>query len=601
MAGIGELIATLGVDNAPWKKGLKGANTSLGGFASKAKKQLGAVAIAMGAAFGAKATISAAREQAAAGNKLRAVLAATGNAAGMSAEEMENYAAELQQVTNYGDEATISSMAVLSTFTQIKGDVFKDAIKSAQDMSAALGTPMQGAIIQIGKALNDPIRGMSALAETGIMFTDSQRAQITNLQKSGDMMGAQSVILAELQGEFGGVAESMANPMSQAMNAIGDVAEAVGFLLLPMINVVAEAIIDLGEGATQYTDDFKAVGESLGNALESAMPTIKEMFNVLVDGVKTLKIMHDWIGAPFSSGPAEAIDEQTKAFQSATQAAGLHASAIKVSTDELKKMETASTSLTKIMDGWKTPVGQLNTKLAEFRQTLEDTGNTHLDIESLSKEFIRAESGFTQSLRDTNDELRILRGEATKTTIELERMKEMGVSDQDLGHLANRIGEQQALEEKKKAEEAKKKSVADQIKKNADLLKAKTEQMKSEAEAVMATIRSPEEKIKKEAERLKKLVQGGFLDFKDGKEALEKFTKDTKDAESGGDKEQGFAGVVQQGTAEAFSATVKAMTGGGAELKEAKEQTKAIKDLPKHLARQLARNQKLAGREVQPV
>src|SRR6188768_2803829 len=75
-------------------------------------------------------------------------------------------------------------------------------------MSVALGTDMKTSAMQVGKALNDPIKGLSRLTKVGVTFTDAQRAQVKAMQESGDMAGAQKVILAELTKEFGGSAEA---------------------------------------------------------------------------------------------------------------------------------------------------------------------------------------------------------------------------------------------------------------------------------------------------------------------------------------------------------------------------------------------------------
>ncbi|MHC4406553.1 MAG: hypothetical protein ACYTG0_43565, partial [Planctomycetota bacterium] len=80
------------------------------------------------------------------------MLKATGGAAGFSAGELNKFAGELQKVTTFGDETTIQMMAVLATFKQISGPVFKDTVRVIQDMSVVLGQDMRSAAIQVGKA-----------------------------------------------------------------------------------------------------------------------------------------------------------------------------------------------------------------------------------------------------------------------------------------------------------------------------------------------------------------------------------------------------------------------------------------------------------------
>ena len=79
------------------------------------------------------------------------------------------------------------------------------------DLAQAMGGAPKDAAIQLGKALNDPIKGISALTRIGVTFTDEQKAQIKTMQEAGDMAGAQGVILAELNKEFGGSAQAAAD------------------------------------------------------------------------------------------------------------------------------------------------------------------------------------------------------------------------------------------------------------------------------------------------------------------------------------------------------------------------------------------------------
>lgn len=210
--------------------------------------KLAAVALPAAAlAIGFK-SVQLAREQIQAERKLEAVVRATGQAAGFTADQLKKMAADLQKVTNFGDEVTISGQAVLATFREIKGDVFRDAIKSAQDMSTVLGTDLQSSVLQIGKALNDPIKGITALSRAGVSFTQDQKDLIKTLQESGDIMGAQRIILAELAGEFGGAAEAGVDPLTQAFNALGDQMEKLGLIALPTINEWATAGVEALEG-----------------------------------------------------------------------------------------------------------------------------------------------------------------------------------------------------------------------------------------------------------------------------------------------------------------------------------------------------------------
>jgi hypothetical protein len=214
-------------------------NTTLQSGAA-ALKGLAAAALAGGAlstiAAQAREAIDLAREQAAAEAQLAAVLESTGHAAGLTSDELKSLASSLQATTNFGDEATIRAEALLLTFTKIGRDVFPQATQTMLDMSAALDQDLKSSAIQLGKALNDPINGISALSRVGVSFTDAQKEQVRAMQEAGDIAGAQALILAELAREFGGAAAAARDAdggFQAAANAVGDLQEVIGAQLVP--------------------------------------------------------------------------------------------------------------------------------------------------------------------------------------------------------------------------------------------------------------------------------------------------------------------------------------------------------------------------------
>jgi len=196
------------------------------------------------AGMGLAKFVSAAKKQSDAIQQLEARIKSTGGAAGLTSQELQNFATQLQSVTTFGDEATIATEALLLSFTQIKGAVFKDATKAIQDVAAAMYKGQEGglqqAAIQVGKALNDPIEGISALTRVGIMFTDQQKEQIKKFTELGQVEKAQKIILQELQVEFGGSAEAMRNTpfgeMTALGNNFGDTLEYLGKALAESLN-----------------------------------------------------------------------------------------------------------------------------------------------------------------------------------------------------------------------------------------------------------------------------------------------------------------------------------------------------------------------------
>lgn len=218
--------------------------------------------------------VGLANDQADAEAKLQAVLTATGNAAGFTAEQLGEQAAGYQKLTTYGDEVISNAQAILATFREIKGDQFIQATEAALNMSAVLGGDLQQSAIQLGKALNDPVQGVGALSRAGVSFSEAQKETIKTLAESGKLMEAQSIVLKELEVEFGGAAEAAAKagsgPFKQFQNAAGDVGETFGNVLtavlgpfgqwlveiMPVVQNFADALVEATSFATQGIADF---------------------------------------------------------------------------------------------------------------------------------------------------------------------------------------------------------------------------------------------------------------------------------------------------------------------------------------------------------
>jgi hypothetical protein len=199
--------------------------------------------------------------------QLNARLKSTGEAAGFSSEQLRGMADDLQQINGVGDEATIGAQQLLLSFTSIKGDVFKEALLAAEDLSAGMGTDLKGSVMQLGKALQDPTAGLASLHRVGVAFTDSQKEQIKTLQASGDIMGAQRIMLAELATEFGGSAAAKAQTLTGRIAALkaefGDVAGEIFSVFVPALKSIADAGKLVAGFINAHIEQFQALAAGL--------------------------------------------------------------------------------------------------------------------------------------------------------------------------------------------------------------------------------------------------------------------------------------------------------------------------------------------------
>lgn len=173
-----------------------------------------------------------------------------GNAAGVSAEHVAEMASALSDASGmslFGDDQIQQSQNLLLTFGEIKGETFDLATALTVDLATALGGAPKDQAMMLGKALNDPINGISALGKAGLTFSEEQKALIASLQESGDMAGAQAIIIAELNKQVGGQAEAAAKAdggWAELQGRLGEMGEGIAAQLLPVINDLVGVLLD---------------------------------------------------------------------------------------------------------------------------------------------------------------------------------------------------------------------------------------------------------------------------------------------------------------------------------------------------------------------
>lgn len=147
--------------------------------------------------------------------QLNAVIKSTWWAVWLSWKQIKSMSEELATLNGVQDDVILSTQNMLLTFTNIKGDLFKPTTQAVLDLATAMNgwlTPsaeeLSKTAIQVWKAMNDPINGMTALKKVWVTFSEEQKKQIANFQKAWDVMSAQRVILAELNREFWGSAQA---------------------------------------------------------------------------------------------------------------------------------------------------------------------------------------------------------------------------------------------------------------------------------------------------------------------------------------------------------------------------------------------------------
>jgi len=229
-------------------------------------KQLGK---AIAAGFSAKAIIDFTRQSVAAYQQdkqaldiLRSTITATGAAAWTSVNDLDAMAQSLQDVTNYSAGTIESMQAVLLGFKNIKGDNFTQATKAILDMATVMKTDLSSAAQSVGKALDDPINGIDSLRKQGFNFSAAQKKLMQDMIDTGDIAGAQKIILDELATTFGGAAEAGVVAGEQIKNSWNDVKSSFG----EFATAIAQTTTSSGGLKTMLgglTDTFKSLTKAM--------------------------------------------------------------------------------------------------------------------------------------------------------------------------------------------------------------------------------------------------------------------------------------------------------------------------------------------------
>lgn len=288
-------------DTSQFENAMRDVNTKLGGVGKSlgnAGKMLGLGVAAVGVAAGAIAVsaVNSLIRIEKIGAQTEAALKSTGAEAWITRDHIDDFAGSIENLTGVEAESITEGQNVLLTFAKVRNevgegnDIFDRATMSAVDMSVALGTDLAGANIMLGKALNDPIKGITAMSRAGVSFTEDQKNMIKTLVESGDTLGAQKIILQAMEEQFGGSAEAFGNTtagkIERVKHAFGTVAETIAANLLPAVTKFTDFLLETAMPALQDFGDW---------ITETAVPAVKDFVSGLEPlWKKVLPVLTEW-------------------------------------------------------------------------------------------------------------------------------------------------------------------------------------------------------------------------------------------------------------------------------------------------------------------
>lgn len=249
---------------------LKKAASQLDDFGQKASLVVGAAFAAAGYAafqFGKDAVLAAEGVQVA-NQRLGQIAESMGLFGSQTADVTDRlikYAEANEMALGTDAELIKATQAKLLTFAELgatadeAGGAFDRATLAAIDLAAAGFGSAESNATQLGKALQDPIKGLTALTRSGVTFTEEQKKLITSLVESGDILSAQDLILSAIETQVGGTAAATATASEKMSLAFGNLSEQVGAALLPAVESLIPILEDL----------LPVLGEQLVQAVNS--------------------------------------------------------------------------------------------------------------------------------------------------------------------------------------------------------------------------------------------------------------------------------------------------------------------------------------------
>lgn len=219
-----------------------------------------------------------------------------GKRAGEVSKRLQAFADTQSLITGTDDELIKNTQAKLLTFKElaksadVAGGAFDRATVAALDMAAAGFGSATGNATQLGKALNDPIKGITALTRSGITFTNREKKKIETLVESNKMLDAQNLILEAIETQVGGTASATATATAKMQVAFEGIGEELGAVLLPYVAELADAFLNWlkDDKTVAFFEDVKKGIDNFIGAMKTAFddPAVKKTFERLNNGVE---------------------------------------------------------------------------------------------------------------------------------------------------------------------------------------------------------------------------------------------------------------------------------------------------------------------------
>jgi len=202
-----------------------------------------------------------------------------GNQADNVTKRLIDLSDEQARLTGIDDDAIRLTQSKLMTFKELAktanvvGGAFDRATTAAIDMASAGFGSAETNAVQLGKALNDPIKGINSLTRNGITFTAQEKAKIATLVESNQMLKAQDIILKAIETQVGGAAAATSTASARMKQSYGQLKEEFAKPFSIELGKIFDRIV---AKIPELSSQAKSLGESVGRTMTQLVDAFEQ-------------------------------------------------------------------------------------------------------------------------------------------------------------------------------------------------------------------------------------------------------------------------------------------------------------------------------------
>lgn len=223
-----------------------------------------------------------------------AVLKSTGGVANVTAKHVDDLATKIMRYSGIDDEAVKSTENLLLGMTNIRNevgkgnDIFDRATKVITDFSVRTGKSASTGVAVFGKALNDLAEGKIPKTLRGIgAIPKALQKQMDAMVKAGDVVGAQGLLLDNLEKRYGGAAKAAGDTLPGQINKLQE----------SFNNLAAQGL----QVAFDKFEELKPSIDTIIGAINDLSVVLKPMSKLIFDMLVTpMKVVADLLRGDFS-------------------------------------------------------------------------------------------------------------------------------------------------------------------------------------------------------------------------------------------------------------------------------------------------------------